>query len=106
MFKSSVRYNRDKFTGTVGIIRNRRIFRQRQDAAAYEGHQTYPPNTTVDFSLEYGVTKRARLFVSGRNITDAQKLRRRDVQGSPEWSTFQVANNLGVTYTVGVTGSF
>lgn len=104
--KASVAYRRGKFSGNIGIIENGKVYRQRDDAAGFEGHRYYPAYTTVDFSLEYGVTRWARLFISGRNITDAQKLRRRDVQNAPEWSTFHVANNLGVTYTAGITGSF
>jgi hypothetical protein len=52
------------------------------------------------------VTRWAKLFISGRDITDAQKTRYRVVQGAPSWSNFQIANNLGVTYTAGVTGTF
>lgn len=104
--KASLKYSRGRFSGTVGVIRNGRVYRQRQDAAGYEGHRFYPPNTTVDFNLDYGVTKWARVFLSGRNVTDAQKMAVREVAGSPAWSTFAVANNLGVTYTIGITGSF
>ena len=104
--KASLSYRRGKLSANVGMIENGKVYRQRDDAAGFEGHRYYPPYTTVDFGVEYSVTRWARLFVSGRNVTDAQKLRRRDVQNSPEWSTFQIANNLGVTYTAGVTGSF
>ena len=52
------------------------------------------------------VTRRARLFVSGRNVTNAQKTRYRVVDGAPDWSRFAIANNLGLTYTPGVTGGF
>lgn len=105
--KASLKFNRGRFSGTVGVIRNGRIYRQRQDAfVGYEGHRFYPPNTTVDFNLDYGITKWARLFLSGRNVTNAQKLALREVAGSPAWSRFAVANNLGVTYTTGITGAF
>jgi TonB-dependent receptor len=104
--KASLRYNRGKFGGHIGVIENGKVYRQRDDGAGFEGHRYYPPYTTVDFSLEYSVARWAKLFVSGRNITDAQKMRRRDVENAPEWSTFHIANNLGVTYTAGMTGSF
>ncbi|WP_414662433.1 TonB-dependent receptor domain-containing protein [Horticoccus sp. 23ND18S-11] len=104
--KASVAFRRGKFSGNIGVIENGKVYRQRDDAAGFEGHRYYPAYTTVDFGAEYGVTRWAKLFVSGRNITDAQKLRRRDVQNAPEWSTFHIANNLGVTYTAGITGSF
>ena len=104
--KGSLRFVRGKFSGVVGVIENGKVYRQRDDAAGFEGHRYYPPYTTIDFSLEYSVNKWARLFLSGRNVTDAQKLRRRDVANAPEWSTFHISNNLGVTYTAGVTGSF
>jgi TonB-dependent receptor len=104
--KGSLAYRRGKFSGNIGVIENGKVYRQRDDAAGFEGHRYYPSYTTVDFALEYSVTRWARLFFSGRNITDAQKLRRRDVKNAPEWSTFHISNNLGVTYTAGVTGAF
>jgi len=105
-YKGALAYRRGKFGANVGLIRNGKVYRQRDDAAGFEGHRFYPPYTTVDFSVEYSVTRWAKLFVSGRNVTDAQKTRIRRVQNAPEWSTFHIANNLGVTYTAGVTGSF
>lgn len=110
--KTSVRYNRGKLGTTVGVIRNGRVYRQRSDVAAsatnplVRGDVYYPPYTTVDFSVEYSVTRWARLFVSGRNVTNAQKTRFRVVEGAPDWSRFQIANNLGFTYTAGITGGF
>jgi TonB-dependent receptor len=110
--KSSVRYNRGKLGATVGVIRNGRVYRQRLDIAAsatnpaIRGDSFFPPYTTVDFSVEYSVTRWARLFISGRNVTNAQKTRYRVVDGAPDWSRFAIANNLGFTYTAGVTGSF
>jgi TonB-dependent receptor len=110
--KSSVRYSRGKLGATVGLVRNGRVYRQRSDVAAsatnplVRGDVYYPPYTTVDFSVEYGLTRWARLFVSGRNVTNAQKTRYRVVEGAPDWSRFQIANNLGFTFTAGVTGGF
>lgn len=110
--KGSVSYRRGKFGGNVGAIRNGRVFRQYDGIAASAtapavgGIRYYPPNTTVDFNLDYTVTKWAKLFISGRNLTNAQKIRYRVVDGAPSWSNFQIANNLGATYTAGVTGSF
>jgi hypothetical protein len=107
--KSSVRYSRGKLGATVGLVRNGRVYRQRSDVAAsatnplVRGDVYYPPYTTVDFSVEYGLTRWARLFVSGRNVTNAQKTRYRVVEGAPDWSRFQIANNLGFTFTAGVT---
>ncbi|MEN9634587.1 MAG: hypothetical protein RL077_2991 [Verrucomicrobiota bacterium] len=111
-FKSSVRYSRGPLGATVGVIRNGRVYRQRSDVAAsatnplVRGDIFFPPYTTVDFSIEYSVTRWARLFISGRNVTNAQKTRYRVVDGAPEWSRFQIANNLGFTYTAGITGGF
>jgi iron complex outermembrane receptor protein len=110
--KASLSFRRGKFSGTVGLIRNGRVYRQREDVAAtatapaVQGHRFYPAYTTVDFSLEYGVTKWAKLFLSGRNVTNAQKTRYRVVDGAPTWSYFQIANNLGATFTAGLSGTF
>jgi outer membrane receptor protein involved in Fe transport len=88
------------------------VYRQRDDIAAsatnpaIRGDRFYPPYTTVDFNVEYNVTRWARLFFAGRNVTNAQKLRERVLDGAPTWSNFQIANNLGFTFTAGVTGAF
>ncbi len=110
--KGSLGYHRGKLGITAGVIRNGRVFRQKEGivrtdgTVAINGDRFYPAYTTVDFSIEYAVTRWAKLFVSGRNITNAQKIRYRVVDGAPAWSNFQIANNLGVTYTAGITGSF
>ncbi len=111
-FKSSFGYHRGKIGGNIGLIRNGRVYRQRDDIAAsatnpgIRGDRFYPPYTTIDFNVEYSVTRWAKLFFAGRNITNSQKLRQRVLEGAPEWSNFQIANNLGFTFTAGVTGSF
>ena len=106
--KGSLGYNRGKLRAHIGVIGNGRVYRSRSDpfAGGPEGHVYYPPYTTVDFSVEYAVTRWAKLFVSGRNITDAHKTRFRDIEGAPAWSNFQIENNLAVTYTAGISGSF
>jgi hypothetical protein len=110
--KTSLGYRRGKIYANVGVIRYGRVYRQRDDIAAsatnpaIRGDRFYPPYTAVDFNLEYSVTRWARLFLSGRNITNAQKTRYRVLTGAPPWSNFQIANNLGFTVTAGVTGGF
>lgn len=112
--KVSFAYHRGRVAGTLGLIKNGKVYRQRQDVGNSEtgtgafihGDRFYPPYTTVDFSFEYKLSKPLKLFFSGRNITDAQKERWRVLEGAPDWSNFQIANNLGVTYTVGLSGSF
>ena len=110
--KASLNYRRGKFGATLGAIRNGRVYRQRSDivatatAPAIRGDLFYPPYTTLDASFEYSVNRWAKLFISGRNLTNAQKTRFRVVDGAPTWSHFQIANNLGFTYTAGVTGEF
>jgi iron complex outermembrane receptor protein len=110
--KTSLGYHRNKFSATVGVIRYGRVYRQRDDIAAtatapaIRGDRFYPPYTMYDFNMEYSITRWAKLFVSGRNLTNAQKMRERVIEGAPSWSYFQIANNLGKTFTAGVTGTF
>ena len=110
--KSSIGYRRGRFGANLGAIYYGKVFRQREDIGAsatnpaIPGYRYYPTYTTVDFNLEYGLTSWAKLFLSGRNITNARKVRYRAVDGAPTWSYFQIANSLGVTYTAGFTGSF
>lgn len=111
-FKANVGYRRGKLGANIGAIYYGRVFRQRDGVAASGinpaviGYRYYPPYTTVDFNLEYAVTRWAKLFISGRNITNARKVRYRVLEGAPDWSHFQIANSLGAQYTVGVTGKF
>ncbi len=111
-FKASLGYRRGKFGSNLGWIFYGKVFRQREDIAAsatspaLAGYRYYPTYSTLDFNLEYAVTKWAKLFVSGRNVTNARKVRYRVVDGAPTWSYFQIANSLGATYTAGITGSF
>jgi iron complex outermembrane receptor protein len=105
-YKANLGYRRGKLTANIGFVRNGKVYRQRDDAAGREGHRFYPPYTTVDFSLEYAVMKNARLFLSGRNITNAHKTRIRVIDGAPEWSQLHIENNLGVVYQAGISGSF
>ena len=104
--KASLGYHRGRFGANAGLVRNGKVYRQRDDAAGFEGHRYYPPYTTVDFSLEFALTKWAKLFLSGRNVTNAHKTRIRVVQNAPQWSQLHIENNLGVTYTAGISGSF
>jgi TonB-dependent receptor len=105
-WKGSLSYRRGKLRAMVGAIRNGRVYRQRDDAAGHEGHRFYPPYTTLDASIEYSITRWATVFVSGRNLTNATKRRIRVVDGAPYWSQLHIENSLGLTATVGVTGSF
>lgn len=105
-YKASLSYRRGRLNATVGAIRNGKVYRQRDDAAGHVGDRYYPPYTTLDFSVEYAVYRGAKLFLSGRNVTDAHKTRIRVVAGSPEWSQLATENNLGVTFTTGISGSF
>jgi TonB-dependent receptor len=111
-FKGSIGYRRGKFGANLGGIFYGKVFRQREDIAAtasnpaIPGYRYYPTYTTVDLNMEFAVTKWAKLFVSGRNLTNARKVRYRAVDGAPTWSYFQIANSLGTSYTAGVTGSF
>jgi TonB-dependent receptor len=108
--KASFAYQRGRFGANVGWIYYGTVYRQRENVTtgtdSIRGDRFYPPYSTVDFSLSFRIARWAELFVSGNNITNAQKLRQRVVMGAPDWSHFQIANNLGVVYSVGVTGSF
>ncbi|MSU49916.1 MAG: TonB-dependent receptor [Opitutus sp.] len=102
--KASLSYRKKKLYGNVGIINYGKVFRQQEDAAGHYGTRFYPPFNTIDFNASYAITRWAKLFVSGSNITGARKLRERVIEGAPAWSRVQNENHLGQTYTVGITG--
>lgn len=117
--KASLNYRRKGFFATAGVINYGKVYRQRDDASlataggvaarSVYGSRYYPAFNQVDFSLQYTLPRWARgaqVFLQGQNVTGARKLRERVVEGAPQWSRVQIENNLGQTYTVGVTGSF
>jgi iron complex outermembrane recepter protein len=101
-----LRYSSRKFSAGVGYIMNGRIVNQTDTAAGREGIRVTVPQHMLDFNADYAVTKYARLFVSGRNISKELRRRERQFAEAPTWSNLNSTNNLGVTYTIGVTGTF
>ncbi len=118
--KASVNYSRGKFFANVGIANYGKVYRQLDSvnlsaqtingvtypAQSFFGSRYYPPFNQIDFNIEYRLKPWLHLFVSGLNVTGARKLRERVVDAAPAWSRMQIENNLGKTYTVGITGSF
>jgi iron complex outermembrane receptor protein len=64
------------------------------------------PRTFIDADLEFRLTKWARLFVSGRNLTDSPIDNGRYVAGQPYYNRVRKEETIGTTYVFGVKGTY
>ncbi len=103
----SVNYARGRLNANVGYIMNgRQVNNGAVTSNAFTAEQVYLPDHMVDFNLTYSITKYASLFLSGSNLTDERKKREVQYPQTPKYSRIDSSNTYGVTYTVGVSGSF
>jgi outer membrane receptor protein involved in Fe transport len=103
----SVGYSRGKFSANVGYILNGEVVNN--GAITSNGRtaeQVYLTQHLVDFNVEYSFTRWARVFFAGSNITDELRVREGQYAERPDAKKLELSNSLGVTFTVGITGTF
>ena len=100
-------YRARKLSVNLGYMKNgRRMNNPNLTAAGRRYARVYAPQYMYDFSVEYSLTRWAKIFVSGRNITNEQRRREDEVPDAPAYSLLNSANNQGSSITIGITGSF
>jgi len=70
------------------------------------GRQIREAQHLIDFNFEYSISKWARLFVSGQNLLNGQRVTEQRFAERPGYASLLTANTLGHSFTVGVTGEF
>lgn len=101
-----LRYNRRKLELNFGWARNGPNANGVVSTAGVTGAQVQRSQDLIDLGAAYAVTKWAQIFFSGRNVHGAWRLREARYPGAPSYATLNSSNNIGVTYTLGVKGSF
>jgi iron complex outermembrane receptor protein len=102
-----VTYRHNRLTARVGYRLVGQFTNNDPDTAAgIVGIRHTLAQHMVDASLEYRATRWATLFVSGNNLGDESRRRERQFAEAPVWSNLNSSNNLGMTVTAGITGTF
>jgi TonB-dependent receptor len=110
--KAVLNYRNRKFFGSLrwtyngDWINNPDITSGLSSNTVYHGRQVTLAQNLVDFSLSYQVTHWANIFFSGSDIFDERRAREDQYSVRPSWSYMGSSNTFGVTYAVGVTGTF
>jgi iron complex outermembrane recepter protein len=103
----SVGFHRGRFSANIGYIMNGlQVNNGEVTSNGFTAEQVHLPDHMVDFGIEFALTRWARLFIAGSNITDERRKREDQYEQSPDWSRMVQSNTYGVTYTVGITGRF
>ena len=103
---ASIGYRLRRFTMNVNYTMNGRQVNSIVSSNGFTAEQVTLPQSMVDFNMEYRLTKWASFFISGRNITDELRARENQYKESPSFTWLNSSNTFGVSYAIGVTGSF
>jgi iron complex outermembrane recepter protein len=105
--KLNLMYSRPKLFLRLGYTYNgEQINNPDISSNGYHGRQVTVAQNLVDVSASYAITKWAKLFIEGKDITDERRAREDQYDVRPSYSYMGSSNTFGVTYTIGVTGSF
>jgi iron complex outermembrane receptor protein len=100
-------YRARKLSANVGYIMNGRNVTNGAFASnGFTGVQYNRPQHMVDAKIEYSINKWARVFLSGQNLLDELRARIDEFDGRPAVQSMGQSNTFGITYTIGITGSF
>lgn len=100
---------RPRFLVKVNVAMTGEIQQSRVAASALVPEDTFdysPPRTMVDLSAEYRIIKQASLFLSVRNLLQANNVYNRATATTPDFSERLVVQRTGALISVGIKGSF
>jgi len=105
--KAVLQYRRAKFFGSLRWTYNGDwINNPSISSNGFTGQQVTVAQNLVDFSVSYQIRKYAQIFFSGSDIFDERRAREDQYAVRPKWSQMGSSNTFGVTYSIGVTGTF
>jgi hypothetical protein len=103
---AGINYRRSRFSVNVNYQMNGQQINSVISSNGIDGIQVTLPQRMLDFNVEVRITKWLNFFVQGRNILDELRARENQYKESPAFTYLNSSNTFGVTYAVGVTGSF
>ncbi|WP_438479719.1 TonB-dependent receptor [Oleiharenicola lentus] len=108
-FNYGVSLARPRFLVKLNVAMTGEIQQSRVATSALIPEDTFdysPPRTMVDLSAEYRIVKQASLFLSVRNLLQANNVYNRATATTPDFSERLVVQRTGALISVGVKGSF
>jgi len=100
-------YRTRKLSANVGYIRNgRNVTNGALVSNGIPGVQYNVPQHMVDAKIEYSINKWVRVFLSGNNLLNELRARIEEYPNRPRDQSMTQSNTFGITYSLGVTGSF
>jgi iron complex outermembrane recepter protein len=104
---ANLQYARRTFDARVGYRYNGLlVLNAAQVSNQFTGVSVREAQNLIDLSFGYRVTRYARIYVEGRNITNGIRVDEQRYAQKPTWANLGTSHNLGRTFAVGVTGSF
>jgi TonB-dependent receptor len=104
---ANLAYSKRRFDARLGYRYNGLlILNAAQVSNQYTGVSVREAQNLIDLSFGYRVTRYARIYVEGRNLTNGIRVDEQRFQQKPGWANLATSHNLGRTFAVGVTGSF
>ncbi|MSU24936.1 MAG: hypothetical protein EXS32_14075 [Opitutus sp.] len=94
------------FAGKWYLIGKRRLTPTAAAVLGLPGWLYQKEKLRVDASLDYQLTKRYSLYLTGRNLFNDRDTQEAYAPGSPHYVKFAFEGEYGVTYQFGVKGSF
>ena len=103
----NVGYRSRKLSVNAGYIMNgQQVNNGNITSNGKSGEQITVPQHMVDASVEYSVTKWARVFFSANNLLDEYRARNDVYEGRPDNKSLGSSNTFGIVYSLGITGTF
>jgi iron complex outermembrane receptor protein len=100
-------YRARKLSANIGYIRNGvNVTNGATTSNGLAGSQFNTPQHMVDAKVEYSINKWARIFLSGNNLLDELRARNDVFPNRPDAQSLGSSNTFGITYSIGVTGTF
>jgi iron complex outermembrane recepter protein len=103
---AGINYSRSRFSLNINYQYNGQQINSLINSNGFDGTQVTLPQKMLDFNVEVRLTKWLNFFIQGRNITDELRARENQYKESPKFTYLNSSNTFGVTYAIGVTGSF
>ncbi len=99
-------YSRSRFSINVNYNMNGSRVNNIVTSNGFSAEQLILPQHMWDLNVEVRIAKWANLFFAGRNITDERFVRENQYAESPQFTWLDQSSTQGVTFAVGISGSF
>lgn len=102
----NIGYRNRRLSINAGYILNGQQHNGLRSSNGFHGERITVPQDMVDATIEYSISKYARIFFSGNNLLNEYRARNEAYAETPVAKQLGSSNTFGITYSLGITGSF